>query len=329
MTETASQLAAGCIASLDPLVTVSKREPHLPLGIAPSRPDLFADRPGLHLVGLTWTCEPEDVVAAFTRDYAIATKTLPRARIVVMVSTTHESYMLSQAGIPNFLANELIFVDERLFTVLPPQPLNAPRFDAIYVARLDAMKRHELATAIPSLVLAHGPPSAGDAARVRQLLPKARFANFEANGGAYGYLGDDDIVALMNRSAVGLCLSAAEGAMRVSMEYRLCGTPVVSTRSVGGRDRYFLGPHARVVDEHPDAIAAAVRDLKALNMSRLAVREFIGGLVTFDRHNFLLSLNKLVEHEFGVRDRFRSFAPFVRYPVSWRPPEQILAPLFA
>lgn len=117
--------------------------------------------------------------------------------------------------------------------------------------------------------------------------------------------------------------------MRVSMEYRLCGTPVVSTRSVGGRDRYFLGPHVRVVDDHPDAVAHGVSELKKMNLNRLAVREFIGGLLTFDRHNFLLSINKLIEHELGVRDRFRSFAPFVRYPVSWRSPEQILAPLTA
>jgi hypothetical protein len=329
MSATGSKLAAGCIASLDPLVTVSKREPHLPLGIAPSRPDLFADRTGLHLVGLTWSCEPEDVIVELARDYAVAAKALPRAKIVVMASTAHESYVLSREGVPNLLANELIFIDERQFTVLPPQPLSSARFDAIYVARLDAMKRHELAVAVPNLVLAHGQPSPGDAARVRQLLPKARFANFEANGGAYGYLRDEDIVALMNRSAVGLCLSAVEGAMRASMEYRLCGTPVVSTRSVGGRDRYFLGPHVRVVDDHPDAVAAGVRELKAMNLSRLAVREFIGGLVSFDRHSFLLALNKLVAHELGVHNRFRSFAPFIRYPSSWRTPEQILAPLTA
>ena len=69
--------------------------------------------------------------------------------------------------------------------------------------------------------------------------------------------------------------------------------------------------------------------MKAQAFGRLAVREFAGQLVAFDRHNFLLNLNKVVERELGVRDRFRSFAPFIRYPVSWRAPEQILAPLTA
>ena len=157
-------------------------------------------------------------------------------------------------------------------------------------------------------------------------MPRANVANFDANG-AYRFLPAEDIAELMNRSSVGLCLSLVEGAMRASMEYRLCGTPVVSTPSIGGRDRYFTGPHVRLVDEQPDAVAAAVRELKAMNLNRLAVREFVGGLVAFDRHNFLLNLNKLVERELGVRDRFRSFAPFVGHPVGWRELDEILAPL--
>jgi hypothetical protein len=59
------------------------------------------------------------------------------------------------------------------------------------------------------------------------------------------------------------------------------------------------------------------------------VRDFVGQLVAFDRHNFMLNVNKIVEHELGVRERFRSFAPFLRFPVSWRRPSQIFAPLDA
>ena len=324
-----ADLAAGCIASLDPLITLTKREPHLPMGLAPSRPDLFADKPGLHLVGLTWTCESDWLTGEIAADFARAAATLPRATIVVVANTQMESFYLSRAGIPNLFANELIFTDERLFTVVPRQPQDLARFDAIYVARLEPEKRHELAAAIPSLVLTHGRPPPGGEARVRRTLPKARFANFEGTGGTYRYLEDAELVSLMNRSAVGLCLSAIEGSMRVSMEYRLAGTPVVSTRSVGGRDRYFMGPHIRVVDDDADAVAAAVRELKAQRFDRQAVREYVGQLVAFDRQNFLLNLNKLIEWHLGVRDRFRTFAPFMSHPVAWRSAAQILAPLAA
>jgi hypothetical protein len=329
LSDVINKRAGGCIASLDPLVTLAKREPHLPMGLAAARPDLFADKKALHLVGLTWSCESSNIVTNIAVDYAEAMRTLPRSRFAVLTNTPAESALLSRAGVPNMLANELIFVDERLSTVVAEPSPTLARFDAIYVARLEPLKRHELAAAIPSLVLTHGPPQPGAVERVKGLLPKARFANFEADAAAYAYLTDAEVVNLMNRAAVGLCLSAAEGSMRVSMEYRLCGTPVVSTHSIGGRDRYFLAPHIRIVDDDADAIAAAVRDLKAQRFDRLAVREFVGRLVTFDRHNFLLNLNKLVERQFGVSDRFRSFAPFVRFPVSWREPSQILEPFEA
>jgi glycosyltransferase involved in cell wall biosynthesis len=321
--------AGGCIASLDPLVTLTKREPHLPMGLAAGRPDLFADRKGLHLVGLTWSCESSSVVTEIATDYADAARTLPNSRFVILANTQVESVLLSQAGIPNMLANELMFVDERLSTVVAPPAPNLARFDAIYVARLVPFKRHELAASLPSLVLTHGPPKPGEAERVKGLLPRARFANFEGDAGSYAYLKDAEVVNLMNRAAVGLCLSASEGSMRVSMEYRLCGTPVVSTRSIGGRDRYLFGPHVRIVDDDADAVAAAVRDLRAQRFDRLAVREFVGRLLTFDRHCFLLNVNKLVERHFHVSDRFRSFAPFVRFPVAWREPSQILGSLEA
>ncbi|MCE9520917.1 MAG: hypothetical protein K8S25_00630 [Alphaproteobacteria bacterium] len=329
MSDETQKLAAGCIASVDPLVTLSKREPHLPMGLAPSRIDLFADRPALHLVGLTWTCESKYEVGEIASDLSAAERLLPRSKLVLLANTPFESKLLSQAGVSNMLANELMFTDETLFTVLPRQGPEMARFDAIYVARLDAMKRHELATSLSSLVLVHGCPRANDSDRVRSLLPNARFANFAAKRDTYAYLSDRQLVELMNRSAVGLCLSSIEGSMRVSMEYRLCGLPVVSTRSTGGRDRYLLGPHVQIVGDCPDEVAAAVRALKRQELNRLAVREFVAQLLAFDRHNFLLNVNKLVESALGVRDRFRSFAPFARYPVCWRLPQKILEPLTA
>ena len=82
-----ADLAAGCIASLDPLITMTKREPHLPMGLAPSRPDLFADKPGLHLVGLTWTCESDWLTGEIAADFA-------RAAVTTIVIIEHDMRFL-------------------------------------------------------------------------------------------------------------------------------------------------------------------------------------------------------------------------------------------
>jgi hypothetical protein len=83
------------------------------------------------------------------------------------------------------------------------------------------------------------------------------------------------------------------------------------------------------VDADPDAIAAAVRELNDASFDPIAIREFVGSLVAFDRHNFLGAVSKLAEHVFGVHQVFTSFRPFARFPVSWRPPAEIFAPLDA
>lgn len=317
----------GCIVSTDPLIVMAKRDPDLPFGLASLEPERFDGVPSLHFVGLTWSSESKNMAERAKRDLVEIERRLPQARFVVLANTLIESLVLSEAGVPNIVANELIFIDERAYTPASPAARRPPTYDAVYVGRLHDAKRHELATAIANLLLIYAKPEAREIERVKALLPNARFANHEFNGGTHKLLKDTEVRELLLASSVGLCLSATEGAMRASIEYRMCGLPVVSTKSTGGRDRYLFGPHVRIVRDDPDEVAAAVRELKAKAFDPFAVREFAGQLIAFDRHNFLLNVNKLVERQLGVRDRFRAFAPFIRYPVWWRPPAQIFEPL--
>lgn len=322
--------AAGAVLSTEPLITISKREPDLPMGIASLRPELFERRaPGLHFIGLTWSGEERSTVEQIAKDYDDIGQRLPKSKFVMLCNTEHESFLFSRAGIPNLFVNELVFIDERVFVPIPDQELGSQRFDAVYTARLVPHKRHELASRIQSLALMYGFAYGADYDRTRALLPHAFFANHDMSNGELRKLTQQEAVATINRGRVGLCLSPVEGPMRASMEYMLCGLPVVSTRAVGGRERYLIGPHARIVEDDPEAVAAAVRELKALNLDKRAVRGYVGDLVGFDRHNFLLNVNKVVEREMGLKDHYRSFAPFVRHPVKWRLLDDVYAPLLA
>jgi predicted metalloprotease with PDZ domain len=54
-------------------------------------------------------------------------------------------------------------------------------------------------------------------------------------------------------------LSANEGPNYATVQYLLCGLPVVTTKSVGGRDEFYDDEFVTVVDDNADAIADAVR----------------------------------------------------------------------
>lgn len=58
----------------------------------------------------------------------------------------------------------------------------------------------------------------------------------------------------------GLCLSKVEGASFVSIEYLLCGVPVVNAPNIGGRDELFPDFAVKTVPDTPEAVAEAVRE---------------------------------------------------------------------
>ncbi len=61
--------------------------------------------------------------------------------------------------------------------------------------------------------------------------------------------------------------------MYASTQYLLCGLPVVSTRSEGGRDVFFDPAYVRIVDDDPEAVRAAVHELIALRISPEEIRD--------------------------------------------------------
>jgi glycosyltransferase involved in cell wall biosynthesis len=316
---------AGAVLSTDPLVTVGKYEGVFPMGLASVFPERFEREPSLHFIGLPWTAEPPGVAASIARDVVAWRERLPLARYVLMANTEYEAALLSEAGVPNIVANNAIFLDERIYAP-SSSPTAGPRpYDAAYVARLDPFKRHELAAAIPNLVLMYSMPPGEDFERVKRILPHAHFANHERHGGQYGVLSQTAVCEILNRSRVGLCLSALEGAMRAAIEYALCGLAVVSTESIGGRERFLFGPHVRMVEDNPDAVARAVAELKAKAFNPIAIREHTGRLIAFDRYNFLQSANRIAARELGRHDLFRSFAPFTNGSVRWRQAREVAA----
>jgi hypothetical protein len=298
------------------------------LRLAAAMPDVFDVPRALHLLHFTHTIEAWQGAEQVAAEFARTNTALPGHECVALTASETESWLLSRLGVPNLMGNGLIFTDERLWKPSPPMVPGLRVYDAIYSARLAPGKRHELAAGVESLLLvyAHSLTDSEDEPyrRVKSLLPHAFFANHEAGKGSYQKFDAKMMVLLHGHARVGLCLTAVEGCMRASMEYLLTGLPVVSTRSIGGRDRYLLGGYCRLVPDDPDKVAEAVRELRDLNLDRRRIRSHAAQLLAFDRYNFMLQVNKIAERLFGRDDLLPSFEPLIGAVSRYRPLDDVV-----
>lgn len=121
-------------------------------------------------------------------------------------------------------------------------------FDAIYIAQLKPFKRHYLAHDVKRLLIVAADLS--DRQKFQSTVPHATFNEAE--------MSKDEVADAINASICSLALSKVEGAMLASFESLLCGVPVVSTRSKGGRDVFFNDYNSRIVEPTVKDVASAV-----------------------------------------------------------------------
>jgi len=177
-----------------------------------------------------------------------------RLKVTILANSENEVRVLSGLGLHAVFCNQNAFVDESRYPIL-----KCPKkYDAIYIARLSVFKRHPLAMKIASLRLI-GPKSC------RNIINEDEYsdnilADLLKHAVWSPHVNAKDIPAEIAAAHCGLCLSRVEGAMFVSIEYLLCGVPVVNTASIGGREALFSEDSVKTVPDTPEAVAEAVRE---------------------------------------------------------------------
>lgn len=304
----------GGILSTDPLIAIGKRQRYLgkPFGLLDYIPHAFVGRPSLYFLCLASTHEAPKYARALADDIRAARAELPECRIVVIANTRGEWHLFQEAGVESIFSTLLTFINENVYDIVEPEPDKT--FDAVYSARFEELKRHHLATAVDKLLLLYF--KADDLDQWRKKMPKATFGNHDLNGGAFRNYYPPAYCEVLQRARVGLCLSEAEGPMRVSAEYALCGLPVISTPSIGGRDVLFDRRFARVVPSDPYLIAEAVRDFVEQNPDPREVRADVMRAINERRRDFLEAFNRLVAEVFPGQFRLDRFDRLLDLSVS-------------
>ncbi|NKX44003.1 glycosyltransferase family 4 protein [Roseicyclus persicicus] len=319
----------GGILCADPPITLGKRRlaEGAVAGLVGDYPELFEGRASYHILTLAWAHDRPAEVAALAADLARLRQRLPLARVLVLANSEAELQALRGAGIAASPGNLLAFGDESIFR--PVAPAEPGEFDAVYVAVLEPYKRHALAAAIDRAMLVYWRPTPADILRVMADLPRAEFINHRLGDGAYRALSGPDYAGQLARARVGLCLSEREGPMRASIEYALCGLPIVTTEATGGRLEMLPHPFARVVPADPAAVAAATAELAAEGAPREAVRAAALARLRAERDRVMQGVADWLRREAGADTPVPGIADMIAVRLFRdRPPAVALAPLW-
>ena len=162
-------------------------------------------------------------------------------------------------------------------------------------------KRCELAAKVESLAVITAPLKSFDTEyfeTIKKKLNHANWLNFDKNW-QYSRISLAKIPRIINQCRVGIVLSKVEGACYSAIEYMLCGLPVVSTPSRGGRDEFFTDYTSIIVERSEVAVAQGVEQLIALNIDPLFVREHTLKLVEAHRARLFDLVNR-IWYEHGI-----------------------------
>ncbi len=221
----------------------------------------------------------------------------------LMVNAADEEQIRQRFRVRGAHFNQNFYINEHVY-----KPMEQPKiYDAIYTAQLNSSKRLPLAKNIEKLmVVSYG----GD---LHSYCPELKHADFNKE-----FIPRPELAKKYNQASVGLILSALEGANLASSEYLLCGIPVVSTPSKGGRDEFFTPDNSTIVPPEAEAVAQAVQNWIKFSPNPQKIREQTLNKINQLRLDYCAYIAQLIEQEGGSK-----YEPKVLMDKYFSPPDGI------
>lgn len=230
------------------------------------------------------------------RQANVFNKKYKNKEIIFIANSEEEKGKMEKMGLSSKLINKNSFQREDQFYV---ENENRKDINATIVARMARWKRIELARLVDSLSIVTNIEDEDYFDEVRDKMDHANWPNFDKYG-SYNYLSKEEIKNILNRSRTGLILSASEANNKASIEYLLCGVPVVSTPSKGGRDVFFDAEYCEIIDPNPKAVREGVEELIAREVDPEYIREQTLDKIRDHRARFLELVYELSNGRFDA-----------------------------
>jgi len=211
--------------------------------------------------------------------------------IYFLHNTLDELERANKLGFNGIYCNANCFQNEQHYTLIEDVD---KEYKATYTARYDKCKRHELVTDRNDVVL------------ISLTWPQNIRDTFK-NCILKEHLNYHQVSDVVNRSNYGLCLSEIEGQCRAAVEYLFCGTPIISTPSLGGRDVWYTKNNHIIVNSKDEL--NNILNSTDYNYDRKKIREDAIELASKFRKNLYELLDKLGEDIIGDIYRFSKGSP--------------------
>lgn len=241
--------------------------------------------------------ETPEMLASIQQTEREHKKQYPNFRYFHLCNTPRQLQLFQDYSLQGIFSNHNCLLDENIFK---PLPSISKKYDAVYDARLVDWKRHYLAAKLENLALIYYTILDEENFKFKETIKKqfadAHFFNHDADGN-YQRLDIKQVNEALNECRVGLCLSAVEGAMYASVQYLLSGLPIVTTRSLGGRDELFDESYVVTVEANPDAVREGVKQILKRDISAKFIREKTIEKVRSHRRRFISLVQSIYEME--------------------------------
>ena len=196
---------------------------------------------------VTWPCYFRKWNYEFTRNTLYTLNKEYNTKNIVWLSPDLDAILWAyEYGYNSIFCNQNCFIDYTKFNTENTEIL----YDAVMNCRPELWKRPYLAEEIDNLSYIKGATyGQKEIYDYTKLTPK--FMNEKI-------INMDKVIEIYNKSYCGLIFSESEGACYSSSEYLLCGLPVISTESRGGRNTWYTKNNSIIVEPDKTKVKEAV-----------------------------------------------------------------------
>jgi hypothetical protein len=220
--------------------------------------------------------------------------------IILANSLEEKEYYENNTEFNVVFGNHNAFIDENEYIIEDSPKL----YNMVINSTFHDYKRTYLARNIPNVV--HIGYSQGSNMYIPDYGHLANFSNNSRNISDWKHLYPKEIVSIYNSSRIGGIFSHIEGACYSSSEYLLCGLPVLSTSSFGGRDIFYNNYNSVICNDDVDSVKNSF-DMMMSNIDKYdkyKIREEHIEKMDEIRNNLTYYVKDLIE------DKFKETADF-------------------